>query len=282
MNSRMIIFNVFVGIVVPVLVAVATITWPDIKATNDIELKGRWNDKDARSFVMKQIREFDWSKYPDVCSEGRCDPPHDLFKDTYNFTGNGEDMKILVVETNGGGGCFACLPYVSIFVFQSANEGWDLITSDIALTTAGRWGEIIREGIEFKEIAQGKLGIFLHDSRSHGGTSYSDVLVYASIGQKFEKVLFLETACNDWGVKGDIRGTSLETTYQFLPKTTGFYDLKVSMSGTIQDKPFKFQSTYQFNGKSYFSEGEIPNCSSVDNEFGVLNIPEDFWSDTPE
>lgn len=254
------------------------------KVIDETEILGNWDDKKARSIVMEKLKAYDWSQHEDTCIGDECDPPHNLFKNTYNFSDSSRDWKIIVADTNGGGGgAHAQQAYLSIFEFIHTDIGWDLATQDIALTSAGSWGNVDEDMTSFGWIAPNKRALFLNDSYTTHGITHSGLTLFAKIGSTYEKLLYLETGCDDLGVS-DEGGTSLETAYSFMPSQAGFFDLAIETEGTVNNKPFKFEQTYEFNGHSYFpgSDDESsylntsapPDCNSLDKKFGSPRLPQ--------
>lgn len=246
--------------------AVSAPCFNELYQTSQVEIKGKWDNSKARQLISDKLEQLNWHEF---CGDPiNCDPQHTIIKPTYNFTDSESDWKVIAASTKQKG-CDDkfCQTYIHLFEYKHTNYGWDLWRENISFATLeGFNNELDEFSSGFGLIANDKRAFFLHSTDSRRGNTINLVSVYAPVGNTYEPFLVIPVFC-EFTNGGDKILSSLDTNYQLLPMQSGFFNLNIEIDGFINNEPYSFRKTYEFNGHSYFDETEIdraviPTCSN--------------------
>lgn len=234
-----------------------------------VDIQGSWNIEQAQKIAFTSLEKYNWDQHSELCVDKPCRPPHELIGE-YNLPyRDRETYVIAMISGDLGGGCHACAPYLSFFEFEKKEAGWKLITSDIASSPSGAWGDFDKENFEgTKAIGDNKFGIPIAGSSGNNGRETDSISIYTKLGDSFHNVLDINIREDNARADAD---TDWEAFYDFVPKNTGLYDVVVKKSGKIQSKEFSAIINYQFNGQKYI----LSSCkSNVEKVCSDLREPE--------
>lgn len=180
------------------------------------KIVGKWNLEVAKRMVEQQLENHDWD-----ISQPYLEMPlqHSFAGDYHLFYKSKEGIILAFGTISEGADCHACAPYLSLFEFERHGNGWELVTSDVAISRFGQWGRLPKLGVH--AIAADRYGIFLQDGYMAQGWGVGITSVHVCVGDKFKQVLNLITSQMNPEGQGWNSKLTMRTT------ASGLYDIEV-------------------------------------------------------
>ncbi|MGF6570912.1 hypothetical protein ABH945_003023 [Paraburkholderia sp. GAS333] len=184
------------------------------------DISGRWDIEQATKIALTKLQGTNWTKLaPDM--KGPFD--HKGAGQYHLIYKHGESIVVAFATITKGDECHACTPYLSFFEFEKVSDGWRLADPDVGVIQAGNWGG--PPTMSVRVIADDRYGIFLQPGYTAQGWSFGEVLIYARIGDAYQKIFEILTDQDDPDDHGWVSEISL------IKNDTGFYDIAITRKG---------------------------------------------------
>lgn len=188
--------------------------------TSSLDVVGRWDIDKAKQIANDHLTKHNWAASAPELEK----PLHHKFVGDYHLVYKAKEGIILAFGTiTEGHDCHACAPYLSLFEFEKRDGRWKLVTFDIGICKAGRWGELPKLGVH--AVADDRYGVFMQGGYMAHGWGIGTTSIHVRFGDEFREVLILITS------QSAPDGRSWRSKLTIHPTAAGLYDIEVQRSG---------------------------------------------------
>lgn len=212
----------------------------------------KWNEVKAKTMVLDLLQKHGNGSEYGYETDANEFMEHDVL--SFYAVPFGENDKIIAIASSipKSHNCHVCRPALSVFEFDKTGEAWHIDKSYIDCVKFGNWG-LPPSDIEILSIGYDTFGVVIKDGYSSNGKFEVTMSILTPIAGKMLEVLSVMVENDDSAVDG-VAHNSWTSQVMFSQKGLVLYDIFVHQEGVRDDKQFKVNSLYKFDGVKYSTE----------------------------